>query len=120
MNYIVAGLHAYFIIGILYNILSQVLLDARGRKLAPTDPTNGALIVSLVYTIFLLQGTLPEFARTFLVTVWILGILRFGIFQHLLNYDENEYLSRWSWMLAMGINAVGVVLLIMHVTSTVL
>ena len=115
---VISALHVYFIFGILYNVLSQVLLDCSGRKLAPTDPTNGALIVSLVYVVFLLQDELPETARVFLLVVWTIAIIRFGIVHHLLNFDQKEYFSRTSWFLAIFINLCGVCLLVLHLLQS--
>lgn len=104
-------LHVYFIAGIGYNVLSQILFDLCGRKLAPTEPTNGILIMSLVYVILLLEEVLPVAQFLGLMALWTLAILRFGVVQHVLNFDPEGYWSRASWALAILINVIGVSLL---------
>ena len=103
--------HTYFVMAIAYNIFSQVWLDVGGRKFAPTDPGNGLLVVSLVYLIFMLEGVILPLPFLFLLLVWMLAILRFGVLQHLFNYDEDSYLSRVTWSAAILINLFGLLCL---------
>ena len=101
--------HAYFVSAIAYNILSQVWSDVFGRRFSSTDPVNGIQVISMVYLIFLLREAMPAPAFVFLMSVWLVLVVRFGIFQHLQHYSEQSYLSRLSWAAAITINVLGVV-----------
>lgn len=103
--------HLYFFIAVMYNVLSQVWKEATGRTFASTDPVDGIMMVALVYLIYLLRAALPEFAWFFLMIVFTLTIARFGIVHHLLNYSQGDYLSRATWLSAIGINIFGVTVL---------
>ena len=103
--------HIYFVTALAYNILGQVWLDAFGKKFSSTDPITGIQVISLVYMIFMLRDLLPEPGFVVLMAVWLAAIARFGIFQHLLNYSDESYLSRGTWIAAIAINLFGVLLL---------
>lgn len=111
MNNVTLFVHIYFVMAIAYNIFSQMCLDLTGRKLAPTDPANGILVVSLVYVVFLLRDQVPLPAFIFLAIIWILVIARFGIFQHLVSYALDSYRSRAAWVAAIAINLFGVLVM---------
>ena len=100
--------HIYFVLAILYNVFSQISADLVGRKFAPTDPVYGFQVVSLIYLIFLVRKIVPLWAFVFLFSVSTLSILRFGVGNHLRAYTADSYLSRVTWVAAIGINAFGV------------
>lgn len=101
-------IHGYFIIAILYNVFSQLSNDLIGKKFAPTDPSYGFLVVSLVYVIFLTRNQIPQFSFLFLFGLWTLSILRFGVGNHLRAYSKENYLHHLTWVAAIAINAYGV------------
>lgn len=106
--------HGYFIAAIGYNVVSQVWGDLFGRKFSATDPSNGVLIISVIYTIFLLDGAIDASARMFMLLVFMGLIARFGVFKHLGTIDQTAYLSPFTRVLAMAINVFGVLVLAGH------
>ncbi len=103
--------HIYFFIAVTYNILSQLWKEVTGKTFATTDPVTGITMVALIYVIYLLRAVIPEFSWYFLMTVFILTVARFGIVHHLLNYSQESYLSKLTWLSAISINIFGVIVL---------
>lgn len=108
MDQLTMLVHGYFAVAILYNVFSQISDDLVGRKFAPTDPSYGFMVVSLVYVIFLVRDAIPAWSFLFLFTLWTLSILRFGVGNHLGAYSSKSYLHRLTWASAIGINVYGV------------
>ena len=111
---IIAALNIYIILAIGYNLVSQILDDLKGKKLAPTDPTNGTLIIASIYLWFTLApshsiGVFLIGAATF---IYLIG--RFGILKHLMGFAPDIYHSRISWLAAMGINIFGLLVLLAY------
>lgn len=108
METLILLIHGYFVVAILYNVFSQIFDDVGGKKWAPTDPSYGFQVVSLVYVIFLIRDLIPEPAFLFLFGLWTLSILRFGVGNHLKTYSKEGYFHRLTWVLAIAINVFGV------------
>lgn len=108
METLIALIHGYFVAAVLYNVFSQISDEVTGRKWAPTDPSYGFQVVSLVYVIFLIRDLIPESAFLFLFALWTLSILRFGVGNHVKAYTKEGYFHRLTWVLAIAINAFGV------------
>lgn len=102
------AVNCYFILAVGYNLLSIVINDMKGRMLTPTDPVFGILMLALLYLIYAAEPVLGGIARTALITVFLLLVLRFGIYRHLAGYDEEQYFSRGAWGVAIAINVYGV------------
>ena len=101
----------YFVLAIGYNILSLILYDAKGRPLTSNKPVQAIVLMALLYLIYVSEAALGSGAWMFLMIVFLLLILRFGIYQHLAGYDENKYFSRSAWGAAIAINIFGAVVL---------
>ena len=101
----------YFVLAISYNIVSLVMQDTKGRALTSTEPVPAIVMMALVYLIYVSEAALGPGAWTFLMVVFLLLILRFGIYRHLVGYDESQYFSRSAWAAAIAINIFGVAVL---------
>lgn len=101
----------YFILAIGYNLLSAIMNDIKGRMLTPTEPVSAIVMMALFYLIYLSEAVLGAGVRTFLMVVFLLLVLRFGIYRHLVGYAEDRYFSRSAWGGAIAINVYGVVVL---------
>ncbi len=115
MENVVVLAHAYFAVALVYNVLSLMWFDIFGRSFTATDPVNGLQTISLVYLLFLLRDAVPLPASIFLLSIWLLLIARFGIYEHLWKYNGELYLSRATWAAAIAINLIGVLALVMVV-----
>ena len=102
------AVRCYFILAIGYNVLSLIMNDAKGRMFTPTEPVPAIVMMALFYLIYVSEAALGRGAWTFLMVVFLLLILRFGIYRHLVGYDENQYFSRSAWAAAVAINVFGV------------
>ena len=101
----------YFVLAISYNIVSVIMHDTKGRALTSTGPVPAIVMMALLYLIYVSEAALGPGAWTFLMVVFLLLILRFGIYRHLAGYDENQYFSRGAWGAAIAINIFGVAVL---------
>ena len=101
----------YFVLAISYNIVSVIMHDTKGRALTSTGPVPAIVMMALLYLIYVSEAALGPGAWTFLMVVFLLLILRFGIYRHLVGYDENQYFSRGAWGAAIAINIFGVAVL---------
>ena len=101
----------YLVLAIGYNILSLIMYDVKGRPLTSNKPVQAIVLVALLYVIYVSEAALGSGAWMFLMVVFLLLILRFGVYQHLAGYDETRYFSRSAWMAAIAINVFGVAVL---------
>ena len=102
------AVNLYFILAIGYNIVSLIIREINGKTLAPTEPRGAITTMTLLYLVFMSHSILGPVARTALLGLFTLMILRFGVIQHLLNYQPDDYLNRAAWASAIGINLFGV------------
>lgn len=107
------AVNAYFVMAVGYNLLSLAWIDWRRRPLAPTDPVQGIVIMALLYLIHSAKTTLGATAWTLLTGVFLLLILRFGIYRHWGNYNTEDYASKTAWITAIAINVYGVLVLLL-------
>lgn len=111
LNRLLIAQMVYAYAGIMYNVGS--LLDQRAGEpsWASTDAVIGVAGMAL-YGLFLSSGLLKNLAlyRVLMgMSVLLLGYN--GVISHLLNYAHMEmYQSLWTWALAIGINACGLLL----------
>ena len=101
----------YFVLAISYNILSFIMNDAVGRPLTSNKPLPAIVMMALLYLIYVSEAALGTGPWTFLMVVFLLLILRLGIYSHLAGYDEDRYFSRSAWAAAILINVYGVIVL---------
>jgi hypothetical protein len=109
----------YAFSGIGYNVLSHLAVSSGGKAFSATAPLTGGLSLAL-YGLCLLPGFLGHL-RVYRVLMGT-AILVFGwggIVKHLLNYPGglDAYSSMTAYILAIGINAVGLVLNLIAVTG---
>ena len=97
----------YFVLAIGYNLLSIVFMDITGKGLAPTEPTNAIVMMSVIFLIYSATTMLEPFARIMLMVIFLLLILRYGIVGHMLSYSNEVYYSKLSWCSAIAINIFG-------------
>ncbi|WP_138380410.1 hypothetical protein [Luteithermobacter gelatinilyticus] len=105
------SVNLYFILAIGYNVLSLILNDLRGRTLAPTEPVQAIVMMTVLYVVYTAQEGLGEMAWGVLIIVFLLLILRFGIYRHAVGYNDQDYASRTAWAAAIVINIFGVIVL---------
>ena len=110
-----AAVNAYFVMAIGYNLLSLVWMDWKDRPLAPTQPVQAIIMIVLLYITYAAKEVLESTAWTLLISVFLLLILRFGIYQHLASYSPKDYASRTAWAIAIVINTYGVLALLLAV-----
>ena len=110
-----AAVNAYFVMAIGYNLLSLVWMDWKDRPLAPTQPVQAIVMIALLYIIYAAKEMLENTAWTLLISVFLLLILRLGIYQHLANYSPKDYASRAAWAVAIAVNIYGVLALLLAV-----
>ena len=101
----------YFILAIGYNVASLARMDMNKGPLSPTEPVQAIVMMSLLYVIYASGPVLGRIAWTALVAVFVLLIVRFGIYRHLAGYTPTDYSSRIAWATAIAINAYGVLVL---------
>ena len=101
----------YFILAIGYNLVSLALRDMNKAPLAPTEPVQAIVMMSLLYVIYASEEVLGSIAWTALIAVFLVLIVRFGIYRHLMGYGTADYASRAAWLVAIGINVFGVCVL---------
>ena len=112
-----AAVNAYFAMAVGYNILSLVWKDWKDSQLSPTQPIQAIVTMVLLYVVYAAKEVLGGTAWTLLIGVFLLLILRFGIYQHLANYSPDDYASRAAWAIAIAVNAYGVLVLFLAVLS---
>lgn len=105
---------AYFVLAIGYNLVSLVRIDLERQALAPTDPVQGILIMTVLCVVHASVESLGTIAWTGLIAVFLLLIVRFGIWRHLVGYRDEDYSSRIAWGAAIAINSFGVCVLFLN------
>ena len=111
------AVNGYFILAIGYNLLSVIINDIKGRMLTPTEPVSAIVLMTLLYLVYLGEAALGAAARVFLMVVFLLLILRFGIYRHAAGYADEQYFSRSAWAAAIAINVYGVIVLSLSLVS---
>ena len=106
--------YLYFILAIGYNVISQVRADVMKKALAPTEPSFGILMMTVLFLVWHAEPILPPVAQQSLLILFILLIARFGIARHLTSYSPEAYSSKLSWGAAIGINIFGACVLTIH------
>ena len=101
----------YLVLAIGYNLVSLVLVAKTGKSAAPTDPLTGILFISVLYLIQATGSQVSGWLYLFFLSTFAVLILSFGVVGHVLNYDEEKYFSRVSWLSAFVINIFGVIVL---------
>ena len=109
------GLIVYFVLAIGYNFVSQLRLDIFGKKLAPTEPKDGMLVVSVVFLWFMIAPDISKYVYGIGALFFTYLIFRFGVLKHAGSYTSDGYSSRLAWLLAMGINVFGVVMFLIAI-----
>lgn len=104
----------YFVLAIGYNLISLVLTDLQRQPLAPTEPVQAILMMTLLCLVHSAGELLGTVARTGLLTVFLLLIVRFGVYRHLVGYSDEDYSSRIAWASAIAVNAYGVCVLFLN------
>lgn len=99
--------YIYFILAIGYNVLSQICFDIKGRTFAPTDPSYGFQVMTIVLIIFVIRDSIPNWIFLPLFFLWTLSTVRFGIGNHLPGYKSETYLNKFTWASALLINVYG-------------
>ena len=102
----------YCLLGVVFNVVSWMVLAKAGKALTPTAPVSG-LVVMAIYGFFLLAGHFKKVSvYRSLMVVAILALGYGGIFSHirLLSQSPDLYQSLWVGILAILINAFGLVL----------
>lgn len=99
----------YWLLGVVFNVISWMLLAKGGKALTPTAPVSG-IVVMVNYGFFLLAGHFKRISlyRALMgIAILILGYG--GIFSHfkLLSQSPELYHSVWVGILAISINAFG-------------
>lgn len=104
----------YIVIAITYNVISIGCNDLTSKQLSPSEPVPSITMLVALYLVY----SAPElsdahnFVRSFLLFVFLIIILRFGIVRHLINYKLEQYFSHTSRISAAVINIFGVLLLL--------
>lgn len=101
----------YMFLGMLYNIVSIILLNTTGRTLSSTSPVIG-IITMFAYGVLLLSGCLNDKMLYRLLMGTAMVVLGYsGVFLHLNNYSSpNLYYSNAAWLFAVLINVYGALL----------
>lgn len=102
----------YCFLGMLFNVVSWGILSETGKPLTPTLPLSGMMVMA-VYGLFLLSGQFGKinlYRVLMLMAILILGYG--GIINHfkLLNQSPELYHSLWGGVIAILINAFGLIL----------
>lgn len=101
----------YIVLAVGYNIMSVVLNEVTGRSAAPTEPMIGFVTITVLYLTFAIGPLISNFLYLFLLTAFMLFILRFGVLRHVFGFDKSAYYSRSTWAAAILINIFGVITL---------
>ena len=102
----------YCIAGLGYNVVSYLIVADGGRRLSTSDPITGALFMG-AYGLCLLPGHFG-FTRAYRIIMgfFVVAGAYGGVLIHLINYsgDPSQYASFLAWIVAVGVNAYGVIL----------
>ena len=109
----------YITLAVAYNLISLLRKEFAGRGFSPTDPAQGISIMAILYCVFLLQDAMFAIAALTLLISFTILVARFGILRHAVGYNREDYLSRLTWALAIGINVFGVAVVLAAVVRIV-
>ncbi|MBX2876988.1 MAG: hypothetical protein KTR30_33020 [Saprospiraceae bacterium] len=106
------GQWLYCVLGILFNVVSWVVLSKSGKPLTPTAPLSGIFVMA-IYGLFLLAAQFKQinlYRVLMLVSILILGYG--GIISHfrLLSQSPELYHSFLVGLIAILINSFGLIL----------
>ncbi len=102
----------YCIVGILFNVISQVMINNGHQALTPTVPAEGVLAM-LIYGIFLLIGYFKKIRwYRFLMLISIIIFGYGGVLKHFITYREfpELYHSLFICIIGVTINLFGLFL----------
>lgn len=99
--------YVYFGLAIGYNILSQICLDVKGKTFAPTEPSYGFQVMTIVLILFAIRDVIPNWVFLPLFALWTLSTIRFGVGNHLPGFNPETYLNKYTWASALAINVYG-------------
>ena len=104
----------YAIAGLVYNVVSIVLVQQGSAALSPTSPVAG-IVALVLYAISLLTCRAHSLVPyRVLMGPWLVVFGYGGVLKHLLNASSmDDYYSPAAWTMAIGINAFGLILNIM-------
>lgn len=98
----------YITLAVAYNLLSLLWKEAASKGFSPTDPAHGITTMVILYCAFMLHEVMFAMAALTILISFAILIARFGILRHVVGYNNDDYLSRSTWALAIGINVFGV------------
>ena len=103
----------YISVAITYNLVSIGYQDFTEKQLSPNDPLSSTVMLTTLYLTYTVpvHSSSSSFFRCFLLFVFLILILRFGVFRHLLNSEKEQYVSSTSRLSAVAINIFGTSLL---------
>lgn len=110
----------YITLAVAYNLISLLWKEFTGKGFAPTDPVNGIVIMVTLYCAFILHESMSAIAAFTVLASFTILIGRFGIIRHATGYSDEDYLSRWTWCLAIGINVFGVGVILASIAQKLL
>ncbi len=99
--------YIYFGLAIGYNVLSQIWLDVKGKSFAPTEPSYGFQVMTVVLILFAIRDVVPDGIFLSLFGLWTLSTIRFGVGNHLPGFKPETYLNKLTWASALSINIYG-------------
>lgn len=99
--------YIYLGLAIGYNVLSQICLDLKGKAFAPTEPSYGFQVMTIVLILFAVRDVIPIWAFLTLFALWTASTIRFGVGNHLSGFNPETYLNKFTWGSALAINIFG-------------
>ena len=102
----------YAVLGVLFNVVSLILISQGGEPLTPNQPIQG-LVVMTIYGLMLISGFLNK--ETIYKAFMVLAVLLLGyggVFNHLnfLRESPELYHSVAAGVIGVGINIFGLIL----------
>lgn len=111
LKYLLKWQFTYCIVGILFNVISQVMINNGHQALTPTVPVKGIFAMS-IYGIFLLAGYFLKIRwYRFLMLISIIIFGYGGVLKHFFTYQESPelYHSLLIAMIGITINIFGLI-----------
>lgn len=102
----------YYILGMLFNVVSYIVITYGYNALTPTVPQQG-FVVMTIYGMFLLPGYFKKtswYRCLMLIAVLLLGYG--GVIKHCITYPQSPelYHSLWVGIIGISINLYGLIL----------
>ena len=116
----VALVYIYLGLAIGYNVLSQIWLDVKGKTFAPTEPSHGFQVMTVVLILFAIRDAVPDGLFLTLFGLWTLSTIRFGIGNHIPGFNPQTYLNRFTWASALLINVFGAIVFTIFIVHELL